>query len=729
MTNKNKGDVLKIGKSLLIVYFFLLSLNTFPVDFKIPSFKNADIKIDGKLDETEWQKAYTIPDLTQQQPVPGGKTPYKTTVKIFCDNKNLYFAFICYQPKNTIAIHTMLRDGEMHGDDYVYIILDTFGDGKTGFMFQVNAAGARRDGLISNPEDISPDWDGIWNARTKIYNDKWVAEIKIPAITLQFRKTHPFFKIEFCRYVAKDLTTFRWIGTTLDSQPYDVKLTAKMEGVDSLSMGKGISFSPYAITKVEKTYGNNQNSTIKSEAGFDLRWNITPGIFAMLTVNTDFAETEVDTRQINLTRFPLFFPEKREFFLEGSNLFEFGIGLYGDFKAFYSRRIGLYHGKEVPIDYGVKVLGRQGKTSIAALYVKTRDSGNLKGTDFLVSRVAYDISDKLKVSALITDGNPDGVSDNTFTGVDLIWRTSDFMQKKKNFIIGGWWGNSSGDIEGHDRDGYGFKIDYPNDLIDANVSFKKFGKNLNPALGFLPRPGTKHWRGGIAIQPRPKGWLGNYVRQFFFEFYGSQVRNLKGHIESWRIFTAPINLVTPKGYHFEFNYAPQYEFLPENFEIAEGVVIPAGGYRFNRERIEINSPRSRSLQAGGQVWFGDFYDGRLNQWETYIAWSSKDGSLKLQIEAENDYGYLPEGNFIERLWQVKVVYAFNPDFIISSYTQYNYSTGEIGMNNRIRYTIEPGKDIFFVWNYNWKRFDGESLFNSQLTANQIAIKIRWTWRK
>ncbi len=711
----------------LIVLFYgqIVSAKT----FKIPYFQKADIKLDGVLNEPEWQKAYTINDLTQQKPVPGGKTPYKTVVKAFCDSKALYFAFICYQPENTLSIHTMLRDGEMHGDDYVSIILDTFGDGKTGFMFKVNAAGARKDGLISNPEHVSPDWDGIWTAKTKVYKDRWVAEIKIPSITLQFRKNHPFFNVEFARYLAKDMIVFRWIGTSIDAHPFDVKLTAKMEGVENLSIGKGISFSPYAVTRLDKTYESGKNTVLKGETGFDLRWNITPGIFAMLTVNTDFAETEVDTQQINLTRFPLFFPEKREFFLEGSNLFNFGIGLYADFIPFYSRRIGLYHGKEVPIDYGVKLMGRENKVSIAGLYVKTRDSGDLKGTDFFVSRVTYDITNNLKVGALVTDGDPDGVSDNSFVGTDIIWRTTDFLHKRKNFTIGGWWGQSSGDLTGDDKDGYGFKIDYPNDLIDANIVYKKFGKDLNPALGFLPRPGTKQWSGGIAIQPRPKGWLGNYVRQFFFEFYGMQVRNVKGYIESWRIFTAPINLVTPSGYHFEFNYAPQYEFLTEPFEIAEGVIIPAGKYRFNRERIEINMPRSSSVQVGGRVWFGDFYNGRLNQWETYFVWSKKDGSIKVSVEAENDYGYLPEGNFIERLWQVKVVYAFNPDFVISSYTQYNYSSGEIGMNNRIRYTIEPGKDIFFVWNYNWERFDGESLFKSKLLANQIAIKIRWTWRK
>ncbi|BBB31990.1 conserved hypothetical protein [Thermotomaculum hydrothermale] len=709
--------------------FFLFAINSFSFDFKIPFVEKANIKIDGKLNEREWENAYTVNDLTQQEPVPGGKTPYKTVVKAFCDKNNLYFAFVCYQPENTITIHTMLRDGNMRGDDYVALILDTFGDGKTGFMFQVNAAGTRRDGLISDPEYISTDWDGIWTAKSKIYKNKWIVEIKIPAVTLQFRKHHPFFNVEFYCFVAKDIITFRWVGTTLDAQPYDVKLTATMKGVDRLSQGKGISFSPYAVTKINKNYENGKHSTLQGEAGFDLRWNITPGIFAMLTVNTDFAETEVDTQQINLTRFPLFFPEKREFFLEGSNLFDFGVGLGHDFIPFYSRRIGLYEGNEVPIDYGVKVLGRQGKVSVAGLYVKTRDSYNLPGTDFFVSRLAYDITDNFKVGALLTDGDPDGVSDNTFTGVDAVWRTSNFLHKKKNFLIGGWWGDSSGDTTGDDTDGYGFKIDYPNDLIDANISYKKFGKDLNPALGFLPRPGTKQLSGGIAIQPRPKGRLGEFVRQFFFEFFGMQVRNVKGYIESWRIFTAPINLVTPAGYHFEFNYAPQYEYLTDDFEIAEGVVIPAGGYRFNRERIEINMPRSKSLQFGGRVWFGDFYNGRLNQWETYMQWSNTDGSIQLTVEAENDYGYLPEGNFIERLWQVKLIYAFNPDFVISSYTQYNYSSGEIGMNNRIRYTIEPGKDIFFVWNYNWQRFDGESLFNSRLTGNQIAVKIRWTWRK
>ncbi len=729
MTKREGGSVTKGAVVCIISILFFVFFNANAKEFKIPHLKKAEIKIDGRLDEIDWQKAYIIDDLTQKEPVPGGKTPYKTIVKILCDNYNLYFAFICFQPEESLSVHTMLRDGDMYGDDYVYLILDTFGDGKTGFMFQVNAAGARKDGLISNPEHVSPDWDGIWTAKTKIYKDRWVAEIKIPAITLQFRKNHPFFKVEFGRYVAKDLITFRWIGATLDSQPYDVKLTAKMKGVERLSIGKGISFSPYSVLKMNKEYSDGKNTVLQGQAGFDLRWNITPGIFAMLTVNTDFAETEVDTQQINLTRFPLFFPEKREFFLEGSNLFEFGVGLYGDFMAFYSRRIGLYDGNTIPIDYGVKLLGRQGRLGLAGLYVKTRDSGDVKGTDFFVSRVTYDITDNLKVGGLITDGNPDGVSDNTFSGVDVIWRTSNFLGKKKNFLIGGWYGSSSGDIEGNDRDGYGFKIDYPNDLFDGNIIFKKFGKDLNPALGFLPRPGTKQWSGGFTFAPRPAGLLGNYVRQFFFQLYGSQVRNIDGYIESWRIFTAPINFVTPSGYHYEFNYVPQFEYLSEDFEIADGVIIPAGKYYFTRDRVEFNMPRSKNLRAGGRVWFGEFYNGRLTQIETYIKWNSLDGSTEISVEVENDFGYLDTGNFIERLWRIKVVYAFNPDFIISSYTQYNYSSGEIGMNNRIRYTIEPGKDIFLVWNYNWERFDGESLFKSKLLANQIALKIRWTWRR
>ncbi len=712
--------------ALLFLFFAVQALS---LEFTIPYIEKARVKLDGELNEPEWERAYTVSDLTQQLPVPGGKTPYKTIVKTFYDGKNIYFAFVCFQPESTLSVHTMLRDGDMNGDDNVYVILDTFGDGKTGFMFQVNAAGARRDGLISNPEFVSTDWDGIWSAKTKQYKDRWIAEIKIPAITLQFRKNHPFFKVEFVRYLAKDLITFRWIGTSIDAQRYDVKLTAKMEGVDKLSMGKGLSFSPYAVSKLNKDYSEGYNKTLNIQSGFDLRWNITPGIFAMLTVNTDFAETEVDTQQINLTRFPLFFPEKREFFLEGSNLFEFGVGLYGDFMAFYSRRIGLYDGHEVPIDYGVKLLGREGKWGVAGLYVKTRDSGEIKGTDFLVSRVTYDFTDNLKIGGLITDGNPDGVSDNTFSGVDVIWRTSDFMKKGKNFLVGGWYGNTSGDIEGNDTDGYGFKIDYPNDLLDANIVYKKFGKDLNPALGFLPRPGIKKWSGGFTFAPRPKGKLGNYVRQFFFQMYFTQVRNVDGYLESWSIFTAPINFQTPTGYHFEFNYVPQFEYLPEDFEIAEGVVIPMGRYYFTRDRIEINMPRSKNLRAGGKIWFGEFYNGRLTQIETYLKWNSMDGSTEVSLEVENDYGYLETGNFIERLWRVRVVYALNPDFVITSYTQYNYSSGEIGMNNRIRYTIEPGKDIFLVWNYNWERFDGESIFHSKLLANQIALKFRWTWRK
>jgi len=689
---------------------------------------DSTIHLDGKLDEPAWQHAGIIADLTQQSPHPGEPTPFHTKVFVLTTNHALFIGIQCTDPDPTkMSAHTMQRDSEMDGDDKVAILLDTFGDNRTGFIFQVNPAGARTDGLISGAESMSLDWDGIWNARTRRTKTGWTVEIEIPAHTLRFTPGQDIWKMDVQRWVARKQLSLRWAGTTLDCHRFDMRHTGILSNMKDMNQGHGLSVSPYAVIQTDRNFQDNRDS-LSGTAGLDIRYSITPGISGMLTLNTDFAETEVDTRQVNLTRFSLFFPEKRSFFLEGSNLFDFGTGLHRDFVPFYSRRIGLYDGKPVPIDYGVKVMGQQGPWSMAMLDVQTRDSDSTPGTNLFAGRVVYDLTSHLRAGAIMTSGNPDGVSDNTMTGVDAVWTTSTF-HGDKNFSAGGWFAGTSGDLEAGRKSGWGFKVDYPNDLWDMSITYKEFGKAMDPSLGFLPRPGTRQLSLGMAYQPRPKGKLGKWIRQMYFESFAWYVESLEGVTESWRLFTAPFNVNTQSGAHFEFNIAPQYEFLYEPFEISEGVFIPAGGYHFLRYRVELESSDSNPFVIGTSTWFGEFYTGHLTQMEAYVRWSGNGGHLHMELETEHDFGHLPQGNFVERLWQFKAIYAFTPDLILSSYTQYDNDSRDIGLNNRLRWTIAPGRDIYLVWNYGWERPVDRPMTHSIPLANQIALKFRWTWRR
>ena len=687
------------------------------------------IRIDGRLDEADWARAAVIGNLTQQDPHPGEPTPFSTEVRLLVDGRALYLGFVCRDPDPSgIAVHTMLRDGNMRGDDTVSVVLDTTGDQRRGYLFKVNAVGARLDGLVAGPEEFSTNWDGIWDARARRTPEGWTAEIRIPAQTLRFRwgLDHWGFNVE--RYVARERLTLRWASPTLDSRLIDLRRAGVLTGVGDLRQGLGLSVSPFGLVRSEHDLETHHH-TVQGDAGGDVTWNLTRDLTGYLTINTDFAETEVDTRRINLTRFALFFPEKRSFFLEGSDLFSFGTGLGYDFIPFFSRRVGLFEGEQVPILAGVKLLGRMGRWSVGLLDTAMGSTAETRSTNLFAGRVTYDVDEHLTVGTIVTDGDPEGVRDNTLVGLDAVWRTSTF-RGDKNFSVGAWTAFSQGDVPDGQRGGWGVKVDYPNDLWDVFFTFKEFGDALDPALGFLPRPGTRWYQGGGAYQPRPakEGAFG-WARQFYFEFFTTYVTDLEGNVESWRVFTAPLNVQLEGGEHIEANWVPQFERLTEPFEVAEGVVIPPGDYHFTRYRVEAQTSRYRSWRVGGKVWFGDFYTGDLQQYETFFTWTTPTGHFQTELSAENNFGHLPQGNFAQRLWQLKLVWAFTPDLILSSYSQYDSESRDFGMNNRFRWTIRPGRDLFVVWNHGWRRPVGDrSDWSMVPVADSFVVKLRWTWR-
>ena len=694
------------------------------------------IQLDGRLDEPAWRDARMVVDLVQQSPKPGVPSPYRTSVRVLVVDNKLYFGFACTDPNPTaIAVHTMQRDGNVQGDDTVAIVLDTYGDHRTGYFFRVNAAGARVDGLIAGSEEPSLDWDGIWDARTARTPDGWSAEIVIPANTLSFTRGLTQWGANFERDIPRDRTILRWTSPTLDSVLYDLSRAGALAGVAGLEQGRGIEVSPFAVGKVQTDFRQGSRAWL-GQPGADITWRITPQLASVFTFNTDFAETEVDSRQLNVTRFPLFFPEKRAFFLEGANQFQFGLGLDEEFIPFFSRNVGLYQGEQIPINAGVKLNGRVGKWNIGLLDVQTRDKyvtsveSIVPGTNLFAGRVSYDFTPKLRIGALVTNGNPDGVHRNTLTGFDGVWRTSQFLGNK-NFLVGGWTAFSSGDIPKGNRTGWGFKVDYPNDLWDCFVSLNQFGESLDAGLGFLPRPGTRRFDASCAFQPRPsKNGALRWVRQEFMEHEYYRVTNYQGITESWRFFWAPVNVRLESGDRFEFNYVPWYEFLPQPFEIAKGVTLPVGGYRFTRFRWEFQTSSHRRWEFGTTTWFGSFYDGHLLQQSNYLRFTGRKGRWQAGLSSEQNFGTLKEGTFVQRLMQLNLVYAFNPNLVLSNFLQYDTESQNVGNNMRLRWTLKPGNDLFVVWNRGWQRL---LLSRNDLSIvpdkDVLAVKLRWTFRR
>jgi hypothetical protein len=327
---------------------------------------------------------------------------------------------------------------------------------------------------------------------------------------------------------------------------------------------------------------------------------------------------------------------------------------------------------------------------------------------------------------LITHGDPDGVRDNGLAAADAVYKTSTF-RGDKNFVASFWGARSSGDLGPGRRTGWGARVEYPNDLWYGSLDVREFGDALDPALGFLPRPGTRWLKTGIAYQPRPRsdgpfGW----ARQFFFENFNYLITDLHDRVESGRLFFAPFNVETTGGDHYEVNVVPYYERLNEPFEIAAGVTLPVGGYHFTRYRVQAEAASSRSLRPAITAWFGEFYDGHLTQLEPQLGWSSAGGHLRVEGSAELDYGHTGAGDFSFRLLGLRLIYAFTPDLVVSTFTQYDSDSRALGTNDLLRWTIEPGRDLFLVWNHSWIRGSRDGL---RPQDEQLVAKLRWTvWR-
>ncbi len=701
---------MKFGKKLLLFFVIIgfTVLFSFAGNIKIKAvFVEKGPKIDGNLTDSVWRKAEVFSNFKMVEPETGVEPSEKTVLRILYDRKNLYFGIMCYDKSpEKISANSMKTDERGRSNDIIRILLDTFQDKRNAYVFFVNPKGARSDGLAFG-EHFSLNWDGIWDAKTKITRDGWSVEIKIPFKTISFNPKLKSWGINVERYIPRKMEVIRLSGISKDNFFYNPGEAASLDGINNIKQGKGITIKPYGIASATRDFETGENRKYSFDGGLDIYKNFTPNLVGVLSYNTDFAETEADTRRINLTRFSLYFPEKRSFFLEGSEIFSFGAGLHRSFVPFFSRKIGLYEGEQIPILIGAKTFGKIGNTNMAFLDVRTKkttlnDGTVFPGQNFFAGRIYQNIWDQSKVGIIFTDGEPGSSEINRMIGVDFNYQTSKLFGNK-NFSTGFWGVYNWNNIEGGKHYGYGFQIDYPNDLIDASLTYTYFGDSLNPGLGFLPRNNIQSLRTGLDFQPRPeKGLIGKLVRQFFFQIYGMFYWDLSGKLETWMIFTAPINLRTEAGEHIEFNIMPNYDVLPYDFEVAEGVIIPAGPYHYTRYRFEFNTPSYKKIVFDLSYRFGEFYSGHMGDMNLGLSFKL-DGFLNLTAEGEFIRGNLPEGKFNENLYRIKADVFFSPDLALLNYIQYDDVSKTLGANIRFMWRISPGNKVFITLNKNWER--------------------------
>ena len=695
-------------------------------DSQPPSLRVGDLPqrlaIDGVLDEPAWDSAERADAFRQADPVEGAPPLARTAVRVLAGPKGLAIGIVCEDPSpERIVSFSVQRDAALGAEDHVRIVLGPFLDGRSGYVFAVNPTGARYDGLI-NPggETDSPEWDGIWEAATSRSATGWSAEIWISIQTLSFKPGLREWHFNVQRRIQRLLETDRWASPARQYQVTQTSRAGLLTGLPDFDQGLGLSVRPSMTTG-----GGVPASSAPVDGEFrpslDVGQRLGSGMLASLTVNTDFAETEVDTRRTNLTRFPLFFPEKRTFFLEGADIFSFGLGLNQSVVPFFSRTVGLVAGSEVPIIGGGKVNGRIGNTDIGGLLVGTREKANVVGDNALlaIGRVRRNLFAESWVGAIATVGDPIGRSGSWLGGADFTYATSR-LRGNKNFLVGVWALATGRDGLGSDSTAHGVTVDYPNDLWDVNFVYKRIGRDFDPSLAFVPRRGVHLFN--MQANNRTRLARGP-LQQLFHQFQPFVATDLSGRWESYQVFFAPINWRFRSGDRVEVNANPTGERLVAPFEIARGVVIAPGSYHWRRYRLEAGTAQKRRLYTQATWWFGDFYNGELDQLQWSGSWNPTP-LFTVEFTAERNLGRLPSGRFTQTLIGNRLRINVSPDLSVASYVQYDTDSDSIGVNTRMRWTFRPVAELFVVYNHNVRSL----LDRWQLESNQLLVKLQYAWR-
>jgi len=722
--HRDIGDLALVGIVLLVVCAYAMPARAQSTGAP-PSLRVGvlppDLRLDGMLNEPAWASAPAIENLTMTEPTEGATPTGRTRVQALASSRAIVFGIVCDDPDpRGIVSYTKQRDGAMSAEDHIEIVLDTFRDGRSGYTFWVNPGGARYDGLI-NPggSDVNSNWDGIWEAATRRTDAGWTAEIRIPIQTMGFKPGLTAWNFNIQRRIQRRQETDRWASPVRDYKITQMSRAGLLTDLPDFDLGLGLTVRPSVVAGGGRPTPDSALSG-DGHASLDVTKHVGANLLASASANTDFAETEVDTRQTNLTRFSLYFPEKRTFFLEGSDIFQFGVGLGSDMVPFFSRTIGLVSGQQVPIWAAGKLNGRVGQTNLGAVVAHTGAvDGVATATTMGAVRVKQNVFRESSVGAIATFGDPTGKSGSWLAGGDFTYQSSHF-RGDKNFLVGLWGLMTNRTGAKGDQTAAGFRVAYPNDLWNVSLTYMRIGDRFQPALGFVPRPGVQSFSLVGEYDPRPNFW---HIRQMFNEFEVVAVTDLRGQWESYRVFLAPVNWRLESGDRVEVNVRPTGEQLQAPFEIADGVVIPAGPYHWMRYRLEAGSAAKRQLSGQATWWFGGFYDGRLDQTLLTLSWNPT-ALFTFSLSGERDIGRLKEGRFDQTLVGMRTKINVSPNLQVSSFVQYDTDTCAIGTNTRLRWTFHPFGDLFVIYNHNLNDITDRWRFDS----NQLLIKLQYSWR-
>ena len=704
------------------------------------------VTLDGTLDEPIWMRAIPATDFTQQNPDTGAPATERTEVRLVYNRTTLYIGVTCFDSEpDALLRYQIRRDQFLSADDRFMWVIDPFLTGQTGYHFETNPSGLMGEGLLGSA-GYNREWDGIWNLRVRRTAIGWTLEIAIPFSTLNFDPTATAWGINFQRSVRRKAEESLWTGWALNQGLFRLSNTGLVTGLnENVTQGIGLDVRPYALARAEASpITGAPKTTGSARAGIDLFYSITPGLRANFTVNTDFAQTEVDERAVNLTQFALFFPEKRTFFLEGANYFDFGtnasVGIGDAFRRqtdnslipFFSRRIGLDE-NAVPqtINYGARLIGQVGqRLDVGVLQVQTADEPDrgAAGEHFTTLRVKQRLFRQSYVGVLYTGRDRrDAASPLLQTmGADFQLATSAF-RGSKNLSAGGFVLNTTNPLNTGRNAAYGLRMDYPNDRWNAGVAYRVVEEHFRPALGFMTRTsGYTRYLPYLNFSPRPTG--SRVVRRFGFT---ADADLQLGSDNEWltRLWTLTLlNVDFQSEDSVSFLVLPEYERLHADFRVnaRDTIALPRGReYSFVRYRLTGQTANRRVLAVVPTIEWGGFYSGTRRQISLDLTMRLHPG-LIIYTSTEINRVVLPETRFTTQLVRLTPEVAIGQWVSLVNTVQYDSVSRVLGWQSRFRWIVTPGNDVYVVYTHNWL---DDPVRDRLLTLNrQAATKLLYTRR-
>ena len=726
--------------------------------------------IDGRLDDLVWQQAPTIADFFQREPIEGAPPTEQTQVRILFDDDHLYFALRCFDSQaDRLVANQMRRDADLDENDNIQIILDPYNDRRGGFYFSTNPLGARQDLLLTDEgRTRNQAWDSVWQSRTRIDSLGWSAEVAIPFDQVRYPDSdQAVWGINIGRAIRRKNEEVFLVPPPQSygfRGRYRTSLLATLTGLGQLQSRPPLAVVPFLLSGTQRDFTDDGSTEYDLDPGLDFKYGLTPALTMDLSYKTDFAQVEADQEQINLTRFSLFFPEKRDFFLEGAGIFEFGerverqgFGGPPPTLLFYSRRIGIEEGHNLPVLAGGKLTGRAGPYQIGTLRMTTQamtfvdeeeedrfvtadgdlldedqaelsedtivdtlqlnipDTLRVAQTDFTVLRIKRDLLGRSNLGFIAIDKQPGSEGDyNRTGGVDFTLSLLQAALNLRGFAAKTW----TPQIAGRDRAGL-LELDYRQGRFETGLSYLDVEEDFAPEVGFVPRTDIRRFKGNGRYRPRPAmGWIRMFSLGPRFTYLTDRNNTLQSRDFE---FSAFVNLEI--GDWFGGRYRHRYELLDEAFEIRDDQEIPPGAYEFGSYQFNLFADSSRRLSGRASYEFGDFFNGTRQRVSTESVWRY---NARLELEGTYEFNHinLPNGAFNTHLFGHRFLYSFSPDMFVRGFLQWNSAQELAGGNFLFNYRYLPGSDLFLVYNQVWDTEGG-----LQQARRSLQLKVSYYWQR